>query len=137
MLQPLKALSFGPFDKSMSYNKTNEPGINLRFLYLTTDEAGDAVLAQPGNLYTLIAENPHASDACYLHFYDADDIADVTVGSTTPVWSVRLHGNSTIQLDRGEFPLKYFKTGICVAATLAITGNTAPSADPQVTLHFQ
>lgn len=121
----------------MSYNKTNEPGINLKFSYTTVDEAGATVSAGKHNLYTVIAENPHASDACYLHFYNAAAIGSVTVGTTAPVWSVRLHASSTIQLDRGEFPLKHFDTGICVAVTLGITGTTAPTSDPQVTLHYQ
>ncbi len=120
------------------YSKTDEPGINLQFFYDdAVTEAGVAVRENhQANLYTLIAENANAA-ACYLHFYDAEDLASVTVGTTPPVWSVRLHANSTIQLDRGTFPLKYFGAGIVIAATLAITGADAPTADPQVTLHYQ
>jgi hypothetical protein len=121
----------------MSYNKTNEPGINLEFSYTTPDETGLLIRAGKRNLYTLIAENSHNADACYLHFYNSATLGAVTVGTTTPVWSVRLHANSTIQLDRGEFPLRHFPLGIVIAATLGRTGNTAPTSDPQVTLHFQ
>src|SRR5690349_329601 len=118
-------------------NKSNEPSSCLEFFYNTVDEAGLLVRTGKRNLWTLIAENPDDTDACYLHFYNAATLGAVTVGSTTPVWSVRLHANSTIQLDRGEFALKHFKLGIVVAATLAITGSSAPSSDPQVTLHYQ
>lgn len=120
----------------MSYKKTNEPGINLQFFHAAVDEAGATVSEQRGNLYTVLAENANAT-ACYLQFFNAADIGDVTVGTTPPVFSLLLHANSTVQIDRGEFPIKYFSTGICVAATSTRTGAIAPAADPQVTLHFQ
>lgn len=121
----------------MSYKKTKEPGVNFQFYFnAALDEVGAVVKAAKGNLYTVIAENANAT-ACYLQFFDAASLGAVTIGTTVPTWTVRLHGNSTIQLDRGEFPLRYFKTGIVVAATAGRTNNTAPAADPQVTLHFE
>lgn len=121
----------------MPYHKTNEPGVNFEFFYDdAVTEAGVAVAeGKKTNLWTVIAENANAS-ACYLHFYDAPNLAAVTVGTTVPVWSLRLHGNTTIQIDRGEYPIKWFRQGLVIAATAGLTGNTAPGADPQVTLHF-
>lgn len=121
----------------MPYHKTNEPGINFEFYYSPSggnpDEFGVPVCeGKKCNLWTVIAEN--ASDtACYLNFYDLASIDDF---GPPAKWSMRCPANSTIMLDRGEFPLRWFKNGLVISATSGQDDGTPPAAPPTVTIHF-
>lgn len=121
----------------MPYKKTNEPGIDFEFFQGTITQTGTAVcIGKKANLWTVLAENSDASAICYLQFFDAAALSDVTVGTTAPVFTMACHPSSTIQIDRGNFPIKWFATGIVVAATAGRTGSTAPTTAPVVMIHF-
>lgn len=72
------------------------------------------VKATAGRVYSWYFKNPDATHAAWVHFYNAT-IANVTVGTTIPVWSVEVPANGT-----NEYvfvvPMS-FATAITIAAT--------------------
>lgn len=85
-----------------------------------------AVKTSAGRVYAIEAVNPNASTGAWLHFYNAL-IANVTVGTTVPVWSMYIPANST----RREYltiPMT-MATAITVAATTSAAHDvsTAPT----------
>lgn len=85
-----------------------------------------AVKATSGRVYTYRFRNPHATDGAWVHFYNAT-IANTTIGTTVPVWSVHVPANATVT-DTFTVPLS-FATAISLAATTSElhTGTTAPT----------
>lgn len=84
------------------------------------------VKASAGRVYSWYFKNPHATDTAWVHFYNAL-IANVTVGSTVPVWSVEVPAGGTNEF---EFTVPMtFATGITIAATTSPvhTVSTAPT----------
>lgn len=81
------------------------------------------VKAAAGRVHYFDFYNPNAA-VVFVNFYNAL-IANVTVGTTTPVWTIAVppgvsrsdYLNSSIS----------FATGISVSVTAAVTGNTAPT----------
>lgn len=69
--------------------------------------------------------NTHATDAGFLQFFDVDDPADVTLGTTVPDWVIPLKGKESANL--AGMNLK-FENGIVIAATASATGSGAPPA---------
>ncbi len=84
-----------------------------------------------GNLYAFLAENNFASTA-YIQFFDAADIADVTVGTTAPDFTFRIPADGAMGRDPSDTPLHYFVKGCVIAVTATRTGNGAPGAPATV-----
>ena len=105
-------------------------------LYYNTalTEAGALVYSGPTNVDKIILENNDATDACFVQFFDAAALGDVTIGTTVADWSLRIPGNGGLVLDRG--PWKYFRKGLVVAATSTRSNSTAPAADPTVSIVY-
>ena len=79
-----------------------------------------------GNLYGFLVENNTASDI-FLQVFDAADAASVTVGTTSPAFTVRIPGSSAFGKDADEMSYKFLGNGCVVAVTTTRTGNTAPA----------
>ena len=76
--------------------------------------------------------------AAYIKFYDASSAADVTVGTTTPIWTefIPASGENSDIGDLKEF-LEY-TNGLVIAVTTeaADSGTTAPASLPIVQLAY-
>lgn len=79
-----------------------------------------------GNLYGFLVENNTASDI-FLQVFDAASAASVTVGTTAPVFTVRIPGSSAFGKDADDMSYKFLGNGCVVAVTTTRTGNTAPA----------
>jgi hypothetical protein len=105
------------------------------FRSLDLDETEEEVKASAGCVYSGWVSNL-ATSTRYLKFYNAT-AANVTVGTTTPVITVPIPGNSTdditAALTAGGFGIT-FDTAITVAATTGLADNDtgAPSANDVV-----
>jgi hypothetical protein len=80
-----------------------------------------AVKTSAGRVYAIEVTNPHATDGAWLHFYNAL-IANVTVGTTVPVWSVYVPANTTVR--------QYLTIPMSMATAITVAGTT--SADHTV-----
>jgi hypothetical protein len=88
-------------------------------------DAKETILAAPGTLFGYELFNESA-DTIFVHFYDAL-IANVTVGTTAPKWTV---GLQTVSGSRMEiYGGMVFTTGITIAATTTPGGSTEPGAN--------
>jgi hypothetical protein len=101
------------------------------FRSLDLDETEEEVKATAGQVYGLMFSNM-ATSSRFLKFYNAT-AANVTVGTTTPVITLALPGNSSDDVS-GVFSFPQgiaFSTAITVAATTGIADNDtgAPSAN--------
>jgi hypothetical protein len=85
-----------------------------------------AVKTSAGRVYSWYFKNPHATDTAWVHFYNAL-IANVTVGTTVPVWSVEVPAGASKEIVF-TIPLT-FATAITIAATTSYdhTVSTAPT----------
>lgn len=79
-----------------------------------------ALKASPALLWTLKLVNTTAA-AAYLQFHDKA-AADVTVGTTTPKFCVRLAANESVTIPL-ERPIQ-FLTAVTIAGTTTATGST-------------
>jgi len=61
--------------------------------------------------------------ATYVQFFDEAETTDVTLGTTSPVFSWPLPAEAS---ERGPWP-HFFKKGIIIAATTTRAGSTAPT----------
>lgn len=101
------------------------------FRSIDLDETEEEVKASAGTVYGVWFSNM-ATSTRFLKFYNAT-AANVTVGTTTPVLTLALPGNSSDDIS-GVFSIApgiAFSTAITVAATTAIADNDtgAPSAN--------
>ena len=101
------------------------------FRSLDLDESEEEVKGSAGTVYGVWFSNM-ATSTRFLKFYNAT-AASVTVGSTTPVLTLALPGNTSDDIS-GVFSIPQgikFDTAICVAATTAIgdSDTGAPSAN--------
>jgi hypothetical protein len=102
------------------------------FRSLDLDESEEEVKASAGQVYGLIFTNT-ATTTRWLKFYNAT-AANVTVGTTTPVITIGLPGNSSDDIsglfNNGGMGIA-FDTAISVAATTGVADNDtgAPSAN--------
>lgn len=101
------------------------------FRSLDLDESEEEVKATAGTVYGVWFSNT-ATSTRFLKFYNAT-AASVTVGSTTPVLTLALPGNSSDDIS-GVFSIPQgiaFSTAITVAATTGIADSDtgAPSAN--------
>jgi hypothetical protein len=93
-------------------------------------EAKHVLIARACRVDTVFVRNPSATVAADLLIYDANDIADVTLGTTEHVRRFGLSPGfcGTILLGIA------FDSGVCLAARTAGTTSTAPDEDLDVTL---
>lgn len=82
-----------------------------------------ALKATPGQLTAYEIYNP-GNALAYVQFFDAK-AADVTLGTTVPVWIVPVPSGGRAV---GPHDKLRFLTAISVAAATTATGNTAPNA---------
>lgn len=106
----------------------------LIFRSLDLDETEEDVKTAGGQIYGMIISNL-ATSTRFLKIYNAT-AANVTVGTTTPVMTIPIPGNSTDDVT-GLFASTMgiqFDTAICVAATTGIADNDtgAPGANEVV-----
>lgn len=99
---------------------------NLTYRTIDLDETEEQVASGPQRMFSFHAANLHATDARYVHFYDAL-IADVTVGTTVPklTYAIPAGQQRTPDIPGGV----RFNTGIAAACTTGITGAGAPGAN--------
>lgn len=94
------------------------------------DESEEEVKATAGVVYGLWVSN-RATATRYLKFYN-DTAANVTVGTTTPVITIPIPGNTADDVS-GNFNVGGlgigFGTAICVAATTGIADNDTGAPD--------
>lgn len=100
----------------------------------------DAVVATPKPVFTrngwvraLHIYNP-AVAASYVQFFDAVSVADISVGTTLPVWSVGCNTLATIDLT--DLQLQFTK-GCYVVATTTSTGNTPAATGVNVNVAYE
>ena len=79
------------------------------------------IKATAGRIYSWYFKNPHATDTAWVHFYNAT-AANVTVGTTVPVWSV--------EVKAGQFMEAYLTIPVSMATAITIAATT--SADHTV-----
>lgn len=111
----------------------DEAGLNI-FRSLDLDESEEAVKTTKGQVYGLWFSNLSTATR-YLKFYDAT-VANVVVGTTTPVITLALPGNASDSVS-GVFSTPYgiyFANAITIAATTGVADNDtgAPSANDVV-----
>lgn len=104
------------------------------FRSLDLDESEEEVKASAGCVYGVWFSNV-ATSTRFLKFYNAT-AANVTVGTTTPVLTLALPGNTSDDVS-GVFSIPQgikFSTAICVAATTGLADNDtgAPSTNDVV-----
>ena len=98
-----------------------------------TDESKDLLVARACVLKTLHFVNADAG-VRYIQVFDADDIADVTLGTTAPYYVVPMGSSATGTIAFwGGLPLS---TGCVVAATTTATGSTGVTADAFVSVTY-
>lgn len=87
-----------------------------------TNTASSVVSSVAATLEDYYIYNPNASVA-YVQIYDVATAGAVTVGTTTPKWSIGIPATSAANIARMGLS---FASGIQVAATTTATGSTAP-----------
>lgn len=100
-----------------------QPSIHQKAYAMYNNVSLSSTKAEPAtgsrNIYGFIVENLNDVPV-YLHIYDAAT-ADVTVGTTTPTWSIPVPANG--YADRlSPMPLRRLGTGFVVAITTSKTG---------------
>lgn len=102
------------------------------FRSIDVDESEDEIKASAGQLYALLLENLHASADRFVKVYN-NTAAGTTVGTTTPVITVRVKAGETINVPIPASGIA-FDTGICIAATTALADadTGAPGANEVV-----
>lgn len=105
------------------------------FRSLDLDESEEDVKTSAGQVYAMWVTNT-ATSTRFIKFYNAT-AANVTVGSTTPVITIGIPGNSTDDIAGNFGPGGMgiaFDTAICVAATTGVADNDtgAPGANEVV-----
>jgi hypothetical protein len=85
------------------------------------------VFTGKGNLFGFIAE-ANASEDQYILFYDAAAAVDVTVGTTTPVFTFRIPSGAVMGKDVNDSPIHYFAKGCVVAISKARATDVAPTS---------
>ena len=83
------------------------------------------VLVQAGHVHVVAmhAINTTAA-AAFVQYFDAAAVADVTVGTTVPVWVLRSPASSVSDGDGLPTHGLLFKLGVVIASTTTPTGNT-------------
>ena len=94
-----------------------------------SNSAVEAV-SYPCQLTGYLINNPNSAEV-FVQFFDS---SSVTVGTTTPVLSVKVGSSGTVQTNDIK---QFFTNSIKVAATTTEEGNTAPTSAVSVTLWYK
>lgn len=116
-------------DGSVSLTPTTSGGTSI-FRTLDADETEEAVKTSAGQIYGWFISNAVAAQV-FVKIYN-DTVANVTVGSTTPVLTIGIPASSSANV---AFPNGIaFDTAITIAATTLVADNdaTAPAANQVV-----
>lgn len=107
----------------------NTTGGKTAFRSIDVDESEDEIKASAGVLYSMTIQNDTAGTKLYVKVYN-ETAANVSVGTTTPVFTYVLAGGERQQVDFGDSGVN-FSAGICVAATtgLADADTGAPAGN--------
>lgn len=86
------------------------------------------IKAVPGEVFGYFLSNDaNASTTSWVQFFDAPAIAQVTLGTTVPVFAIPIPGGAAANLSFG-INGSDFKSGICIAQATTRTGATSPSS---------
>ncbi len=115
---------------------TRNPSVVTEHSYeAAVTESPVLVFAGQGNLYGFLAEENGGVEA-FLQFFNAASTGAVTVGTTVPVFTIRLGADSTFGKDADDSPVHHFSLGCVIAVTSTRTGAGAPSAGMTVNSWF-
>lgn len=99
---------------------SSAPALSI-FRSLDVDETEEEVKASAGRVYRVELSNLSTA-ARYVKLYNAT-AANVTVGTTTPIWTYVLEGSASID---AVYPLGLpFDTALSIAATVGLADNNA------------
>lgn len=116
---------------------SDNPGQSPQLFYkVDVDNTKDLIFGAKGNLYSFYLENNDPASDVFIHFYDADDVGDVTVGTTQELFSLRIPAGGAIGKDSTDTSFAWFKDGLVIAVTAARGVDGAPGADATVKLGF-
>lgn len=94
------------------------------------------VSGQRTGLFGYKIENNHSA-AIYVSFYDAATAGAVTVGTTSPVFTVMVPANDGVVLPpRSDSRLKDFLLGVVISASTSRNGTADVAADPTVEIWY-
>jgi hypothetical protein len=93
------------------------------------------VFAGRGNCFSIEVQNNDAA-AAYLQVFDAL-AASVTVGTTTPGYTLLVPANALVQLQMPAGAFKHFATGMVIALTTSRSNSTNPGAAGTVHIHYR
>lgn len=93
-----------------------------------------AVKTSPGRLYGWHIQNPNSADA-WVQFFDLASGA-VTVGTTTPSWSLYIPALAVLDDPTFTIPLE-FNVALVIAATTSATGSGAPGTGLVTNLFYR
>jgi len=111
------------------YNPTPSASLNPKFKYEPSiDETKVLVFAGRGNLYGWLLENNSAGSDVYASFYDAASTAAVTVGTTTPLFTIKINAGSAFGRDTQIHPYLFTSAGLVVAVVSTRNGAGAPAS---------
>lgn len=105
----------------------------LQYCEKAADETKFLVKAEPLQVCSLVASNPHTA-ATWLQIFDAATIASVTLGTTLPLRSIAVPAGGSVVLDR---PCLEVQKGLVVALTSGQFNGSAPGADGTINLAYK
>lgn len=77
------------------------------------------------------------NNAAFLQFFNAEQVSDITLGTTVADWELRIVANSNEQRDPSlALPLRKFSKGLVVAMTTATNGATVLGTAASLTLWY-
>ncbi len=86
-------------------------------------------------LSSIMVDNTMNAAITYIQFFN-DVIANVTVGATTPTFSIPVKGSDILNIPFPLYGLDFGK-GLVIAATTTVAGSTAPATAPlNITLNI-
>lgn len=105
---------------------SREPSVAAKFYNNGNTELQSGVgqvFAGPGNLWRLMLEN-NAASVAYLQIFNKL-VADVTIGTTPPTYTIMVPASGSVILDPNDFPLYFFSIGCAISATTTRTGSSS------------
>lgn len=103
----------------------------------TADNTKVLVLAGHVKLFGWTIYNPDSTNEAFLQLFDSATTAAVNLGTTVPVFSLRIGPNSQVYLKNARDEAEQFALGLVYAATSTVGGSTAPSTDLNLVLEYR
>lgn len=108
-----------------------------QFYAAAQDNTRTLVFTGHGNIHAIDVQNNDSTNAVFVQFFNVAATTDVTLGTTTPDWSLKNYANSHVRIAE-EWPvLKHFDKGLVIAVTTTRTGSTDTTTKPTVTILFR